>query len=94
MYCYIMLHLTILLMNTEGDSTLLIFKFFFFLNSFNRMSINSPTVARPLLGQELSYGGQQKRLYNSMIDVALVYGIDESTYRSLDMQEKGVSKKT
>ncbi len=53
-------------------------------------AVTTPTVARPLLGHELAYNGQQNRLYNSMIDVALVYGIDEHTGRGLDMQEKEV----
>lgn len=43
-----------------------------------------------MLGQELSYQGRQNRLYNTMIDVALVYGIDETTCRSLDINDKEV----
>ena len=58
------------------------------------MAVNSPTAARPLLGQEmLAYNGRQNRLFNSMIDVGIVYGIDETTCRGLDMDEKGVRER-
>ena len=56
------------------------------------MAVNSPTSSiRPLLGQERSHRGKHNKLFNSMINIALVYGIDEHTCRGLDMREKGVS---
>lgn len=56
-----------------------------------------PTAATPTGSLRLSVGSRdgslprcQNRLYNSIVSVVLVYGVDE-TFRALDINEEGVS---
>ena len=54
------------------------------------MMSTSLSLARLPLGGSQGYPGRQNKLYNSIVNVSLVYGIDETTCRGLDMQERGV----
>ena len=58
---------------------------------------STPTTATPTGSLRLSLGSKdgsssscQNRLYNSIVNVVLVYGVDE-TFRALDINEEGVS---
>ena len=59
--------------------------------------MSDATPATPTASLRLSVGSRdgsypscQNRLYNSIVNVVLVYGVDE-TFRALDISEEGVS---
>lgn len=70
---------------------------FIFCVVFKMSGASTPTAATPTASLRLSLGSKdgsypssQNRLYNSIVNVVLVYGVDE-TFRALDINEEGVS---